>query len=47
MFFTGCFKGNEDVFLKAVESNHGNNAFAVEYRAAVEFCHKIFEVKHV
>ena len=32
----GCFNGNIDEFIKKVQVTHGDNKYALVYRAAVE-----------
>jgi hypothetical protein len=36
MYKTGCFWGDEETFLAAIEETHGDNQHARAYRAAVE-----------
>ena len=32
----GCFNGNIDEFINKVQETHGDNKYALAYRAAVE-----------
>jgi hypothetical protein len=36
-FTTGCFSGTEKEFRDAIESTHGDNEYAKQYRGAIDF----------
>ena len=44
MYKTGCFWGNEQQFIQAVETQHDDNKYAQAYRAVVEMAKVLLPV---
>jgi len=42
---TGCFYGTVDEFLAAVQTTHGDNKYAKQYRDAIDYAYKYFDWK--
>jgi hypothetical protein len=44
---TGCFSGTEDQFKEAIQKTHGDNEYAKQYLAAIDFASSIVKAKSV
>jgi NDP-sugar pyrophosphorylase family protein len=42
-FCTGCFSGNKEEFIQAIEERHSGTRYETQYKAAIEFVEKLAE----